>query len=356
MANCHELFLQFNKEIKLSDRDREILITARNSLRGRIDNLFMGLNENDRGNHTLLFQSQGSFIMDTIIKPYQNDYDLDDGVYFLGTLSENERANPKIFHELVKKTIDKHKEIEEIVDKPTCVRVKYYKNSEDNRPDFHIDLPIYNAEKMESPKLADTKKGWIESNPVEFISWFEDKIKSGFNKSYLLEEQKYQKDFHAWLTDIRKKDSQLRRLVRYVKAWADLKRKDMPSGIMMTIYVANNFNTDERDDIAFLNTLENIQKYISNNGFICRRPTTLVGEDLFLPYSNVEKQFFGTALNNLIISARQACASQNQKEACLKWQRHLGERFPCQFAKDEIEGSKIYSAPAIIKGDSARSA
>ncbi len=357
MADCHNIFMTFNQIIKLSDQDRNVLISSRNNLRDRIAKKFLLITESERGSHNIDFQSQGSFVMDTIITPEQDDFDLDDGVYFLGELSENERINPSLFHDLIIKTIDKHHQIEDIIDKDTCVRVRYSKTKDFNKEGgYHIDLPIYYKENSDTPELAHKKKGWVESSPVEFIDWFEAKIKSGFQKGFLVEASKYKDSYEKWVQDIRKNDHQLRRLVRYLKAWADLKSNEMPSGIMMTIFVANNFELDDRDDISLLKTLKNIDKYFEKNGIICLRPTPKKDEDLFENFKSVDKTSFRKALQSLIESGTEAFNNPYQKEACIKWKRHFGNRFPCQYAKEEIDGAKKYSAPAAIKGNSAKSA
>jgi hypothetical protein len=184
--------------------------------------------------------------------------------------------------------------------------------------------------------LAETKKGWLLSNPVEFIAWFEEKTKSGFQKAFMYESVKYAVPYEKWLTDIRKKDCQLRRLVRYMKAWADLRRNEMPSGIIMTILIGENFVIIDRDDIAFCDTLLKIRNYLLTNGFKCPRPTTPIGEDLFADRSEMEKQFFMNALNALIQSANIAIAATNEKDACKEWEKQFGTRFPCHMAKDII--------------------
>ena len=101
MANCHNLFQHFNGAIKLTDEKRATLINVRDSLRKRMKGNYMQFSTQERRNLDLEFQSQGSFVMDTIIKPINEDYDIDDGVYFNGKLSDNERPVPQVFHNWV---------------------------------------------------------------------------------------------------------------------------------------------------------------------------------------------------------------------------------------------------------------
>ncbi len=322
MANCHNHFVHYNSAIKLTDKKREILIGFRNSLRKRISENFKLIPANERRQLELYFQSQGSFVMDTIIKPLNEDFDLDDGVYFQGSQSKQERPAPQTFHDWVIYSIDKDNNYEKVKDKHTCVRVQY-------KLGFHIDIPIYYAFRIDSPDLAETQKGWLLSNPVEFIAWFEEKTNSGFQKAFIYESLQYAEPYEKWLTDIRKKDCQLRRLVRYMKAWADLKKAEMPCGIIMTILVANNFSVNERDDIAFRDTLVNVRNYLNSNCFKCPRPTSPIGEDLFASTSGEEKQYFWNSLNAMINSANIAINSANENEACKEWGKHFGNRFLC---------------------------
>lgn len=327
MAKCHHLFQHYNNAIKLTDTKRVALLQVRDSLRMRMRNNYYQIPVDDRKLIEIYFQSQGSFVMDTIIKPVKADFDLDDGVYFQGTLNDVERPEPKIFHNWIVRAIDTNSDYEKVEDKPTCVRVKY-------KHGFHIDIPIYYASNFDSPDLAETNKGWILSNPVEFIAWFEEKAQSGFQKAFLYEALKYAEPYEKWLSDMRKKDCQLRRLVRYMKAWADLKRSEMPCGIIMTILVANNFVVHDADDISMRNTLVNIKNYLLNNGYKCPRPTSPVGEDLFASTSQKDKDYFMNALNGLIQSASKAINAVNEKDACLEWEKHFGSRFPSQLATE----------------------
>ena len=326
MANCHGMFLEYNQKIRLSDEKRTELITARDNLRERIRNGFGLVSTQLDHHHRLEFQSQGSFVMDTIISPARADYDIDDGIYFIGNLNRPSRPNTSSFHDWVRQSIERgYDDIEKIIDKSTCVRVIY-------RGRFHVDLPIYYAIEVQSPDLADKEKGWLFSGPVEFIAWFENKIESGFKKAYLYESALVD-EYRQWLTDIRKNDVQLRRIVRYLKSWGDLRREEMPCGLVITILAANNYHPHERDDISLKETLVNIYAELSRD-FKCQRPTTPVGEDLLKNYKN--KDAFMKYLNTFIEHAKKALEEPNQKKACRYWQEILGDRFSCRGALDQV--------------------
>lgn len=339
MANLQSVFSEYNKSIRLSDLKRKELILVRNSLRSRIQKRRAQFADVIKPYDDLEFQSQGSFVMDTIITPIHDDYDLDDGIYFIGKLAPAKRPDPEIFHKMIIEAIgENYDEVEKVIDKNTCVRVLY-------KSGFHIDLPIYYAGNKECPDLADKVRKWILSNPVEFIAWFEEKARSGFQKSFLYESKMFDR-YERWLTDIRKQDVQIRRLVRYMKAWGDLRREEMPCGLIMTILVANNYYEHERDDISLKETLVLIEAALRKS-FKCERPTTPVGEDLLASYKN--KDAFMNYLRQFIQNAKQALLETDPQKACKHWQKSLGNRFPCHLAPSQVKTTSA-STSALAAG------
>lgn len=342
MANNNSLFHTYNGIIRLSDDKRLELLRVRDNLRTRLKSGYQIVSKGFKHQHQIDFQSQGSFVMDTIIRPLHDDYDIDDGIYFIGKLNSTDRPSPDEFHTWVRQALDRgHDDIEKIIDKATCVRVQY-------KSGFHVDIPIYYADNLDSPDLADKVKGWILSHPIEFIVWFEGKINSGFQKGFILEAKLYP-EFERWTTDMRKADHQLRRIVRYLKSWSDLRREEMPCGIIMTILAANHYSPHERDDVSLKETLVNIQSELTKD-FKCERPTTPKGEDLLKGYKN--KDAFMKYLGYFIDNAKKALEEPNEKRACEHWQKSLGDRFPCHLAKDEVKTNTATTGLAAGVGTS----
>lgn len=357
MADIHNLFQEFNSTIRLTEERRHALLTARNDLRKRVKTGFEMMQQSLPTVHNLEFQTQGSFIMDTIINPISEDYDLDDGIYFLGNRSRQERPPTNDFHDFVVHCITNNNPyVNKVKDKDTCVRVYYkegyaylFENKMGSLPSgFHIDMPIYYAGSKKSPDLAHLKKSWITSDPIEFIKWFEDKVQSNFKSEFLYERKIYSAEYDAWRDSIRKDDAQLRRIVRYLKAWCDYKGGDMPCGIILTILAADNYTGNQRDDIALRDTLINIQTALKKE-FVCRRPTTPVGENLLTGYEH--EAHFMAQLSSFVEAAKQGINEGNQKRACGKWQSQFGNRFSCASAMDFDENAASYKAPAVIAGN-----
>lgn len=308
MANCHNLFIEFNKSIRLSKTKKDSLRTSRNALREKIKADF----KSDK-DYSPIFKGQGSFTLDTIVNPINTgDYDIDDGVYFEVETAPSD--NPSQFHSWIYNAVEGH--TDNIVDKNPCVRVIFSDG-------HHVDLTIYYIIGTNHPNLAHKKKGWIESDPKEFVNWFNDKLDD---------------------------EKQLRRLVRYIKAWSDYKNVSGVSGLVLTILTAENYAQDERDDVALLNTLKAIQSKLKSS-FSCYRPTTPMYEDLLTECSETNKTAFLSALSNLITSGEKAINESVQSEACLKWKKHFGDRFPCNLAKADLSDATKYGATPILKDD-----
>jgi|SRR5690554_446561 len=332
MANLHDTFTEFDGIIKLNSTKKSSLRTSRNSIRDDIRKYF---NEK-RDKHSVSFKGQGSFMMNTTIKPISNEFDLDDGVYIFG--KEEDRPTPQTAHNWILDAV-KDRTSSENLNKNTCVRVVY-------KSDYHVDLPIYyKVDKSddefllddEVPELAHLSKGWIQSDPYAFKKWFDAQAKG---------------------------KAQLKRIVRYLKAWSDKKQDDnaklrFPSGMIFTILASNNFVKDERDDISLLETLKAIQKEIDDTRFDyayyeCYRPTIDENENLLDKYSaQTTKENFLNALDSFIKSGDQAIELESKKDACAKWQKHLGDRFPCSTIKEESSNSsaRVFSNPDQIGFD-----
>lgn len=336
MANLHDTFIEFNDSvISLNSQKKGELRISRNAVREDIKKYF----KNNRDKHTVSFKGQGSYMMNTTILPISGEYDVDDGVYIFG--KEEDRPTPATAHNWIYEAVN-NRTAQETIDKNTCVRVQYAKK-------YHIDLPIYYKvekngddnwfDEEEIPELAHKAKGWIKSDPYEFKKWFDEQAKS---------------------------KPQLKRIVRYLKAWSDFRTEQnnsliFPSGMVLTILASNNYVSDDLDDIALVETLKKIQSKIDNRGIFnfifsnyeCYRPTVDKNENLLDKYSSkTTKDNFLDNLDNFINSGKQAIEMKSKKDACAKWQKHLGDRFPCSNIEEDVEQlAKSFFYPDRVQTD-----
>lgn len=299
MANCHPFFLTFNKTIALSSNRKQYLRKSRDAVRTKIRNYF----QEKQNEFSPKFHGQGSFMMNTIIEPLDREFDIDDGIYF--QVEKEPSQSIGTFHRWISEAVDGHTN-QKPIDKQTCVRLVYAQK-------YHLDLPIYYLIEGQTPYLAHKRKGWIKSDPREFIQWFNGKVD---------------------------KNGQLKRIVRYLKAWSDYRKGELPSGLIFSILAANNITFDERDDRALYQTLISIKRNLELS-FYCYRPTTPAHENLLENYSQTDKDYFLERLSSFIKSAKEALDEKTTVEdACKAWQRHFGkDRFVFDSSQKSIGSS-----------------
>lgn len=325
MANNHEQFTAFHDAIKANDTRIQTLIDNRQALRAKIRKYFKESLPNEIQPR---FWSQGSFATNTILNPIKDvdglaAYDLDDGVYFIGS-SESDRHEIQWYHDKIYTAVEGHTS-QKPNDKKSCVRVNYADG-------HHIDLPIYFKVKSDAhPQLAHKKKPWVKQDAREFNEWFE----------YECKEKK-----------------QLKKIVRFLKAWRDYMKKEknveLPCGFILTILATQYYTEREKTrlDVIMKDTLIAMYEALSKRGqFCCFRPVSPY-ENLFEFYSETKKETFLSHLKSFCIDAERAIKSNNQKEGCEKWQKHFGTRFSCSNALDVDEDAAQNRFAGTIKSNS----
>jgi hypothetical protein len=316
MANSHDAFQRFNEFIALTAAKTNSLRTSRDALRKTIRDYFK-----DNDLPRLKFCWQGSFAMKTIVNPIDDDYDIDDGIYLQGyeNIAKDEWVSVDTVHNWVLNAADDRTK-EDSTDKHTCIRVYYSAG-------YHIDLPVYIVSSSIA-YLAHKGKGWLQSDPKAFRDWFIDKL-----TIY---------------------GEQLRRVVRYLKAWKEFKGVEL-KGVEITILVSQNFSPyANRDDKAMRDTLTSIintlQLYYS-----CSKPV-FPYEDLFDGHSKTKKESIIIKLTSLRDSLSSAIDVSEIGIATEKLNACFGSRFPIILNKsnEDANNSNLYqrtSAPGVLGSD-----
>jgi len=314
MADCHNLFLKYHEKIELTKTKENYLRQAREALENKIKEYFKNVLKIKIPD----FKLQGSFSTNITINPLDNEFDIDDGIY-LNNLpySFEEWPKPENVHDLVFNSVEGHTE-EKPIDKRTCVRVIYAKN-------YHVDFPIY-GNYLSNTYLAEKgEKGWNISEPIKLKEWF--------------------------LNNISNHGEQLRRIIRYLKAWADFESKKgiMPSSLVISILTINAYKNYARDDSCFTNILNIIKDNINKN-FIVYNPVDLT-EDLTNKITDSQKERFKKRINLFAADAINALQLDLKEEACKIWYRYFGNRFPECDNLDEESSTFKTSAPALLHND-----
>jgi hypothetical protein len=275
-----------------------------------------------------LFCGQGSYPMHTIITPEDGDYDLDDGVYLqgLGTDPKQWPAAATV-HKWIIDAVSGYTK-EPPIDKNRCVRVRY-------AADYHIDLPIYAMDAAGKPLIFDKSADEpYVSDPRAFTEWFQEHVN--------------------------RQGAQLRRIVRYMKAWRDHHQSTgvaAASGLAFTILVTEIFVArEDRDDIALAETVKGIYTHMELNGTI-RKPT-FPYEDLTGWWDETKRKNFVSKLESLRDRALEAVEEEDKAVAAKIWkQRVFGYRFPDYDDTESKGGAKALKTPApAILGNDERSA
>jgi len=312
MADLNSEFKTFHDRVAFSSGKKESLKKARDAIRDRIRKYF----RNSLKLAVPKFRGQGSYAMGTTVNPLDGEFDIDDGVY-LQHLDDNDDSKwptPETVHRWLVQATDGHTN-EKPIDKPTCVRVQY-------AGQYHVDLPSY-AQLIGEYMLAEKgEKGWHGSDPMALTLWFIEYV-----KAY---------------------GDQLRRVVRYLKAWADFqsgRRGKMPSGLILTVLAAQNFRADDRDDVALSDTVAAISVAV-NPVFRIYNPVDS-HEELTARLTDEQKVSFQEAAAD-IAAAASAINTDDREESSKLWRRQLGDRFPA--VEEENNVDKKQEDTAMLAG------
>lgn len=157
---------------------------------------------------------QGSYKYATLIKPVHRgeEYDVDVGVYFEWNNEEDIEPTPKQLRDWVQAEMLEYEKScadlrkVEVPAKERCSRASYTRQ-------FHIDTPVYHLNPdSDVRRLACWSDKWEHSDPKALYKWFKDSV-SGDERD------------------------QLRRLIRYLKAWAAVSFDDAPESRPSSIFL-----------------------------------------------------------------------------------------------------------------------
>lgn len=219
MANVQSQFELFDNTIRLGRfEESETLREKRNILRRRLEKclpeVFAKYNEPCP---TFYFLDQGSYEMDTGIKPLNGDFDIDQGLYF--KIAIDDYPDPVVLKERVYEALEDH--TDNVCIRRSCVTV-YYHN--DGEPIYHVDIAIYSDGQSNTDNKARTAKGKQYSNPEHRV-WV------------ISDPQQLTNAIFARFTDLDRK--QFLRIVRAWKRWRDENfpkgGNASPNGIGLTI-------------------------------------------------------------------------------------------------------------------------
>lgn len=329
MADVQKQFTQFHDSIKQKRfEDEQVLRDKRDIIRRKLDeNLPAVFEKYGEEVPMWTWRDQGSYEMGTGTKPLSGDFDIDQGLYFSLSISD---VDPVTLKKRVHEALEGHTDVVEV--RRPCVTVWYHKAGERV---YHVDIAVYSeaeANGFGGDQLAlgrigssEENKGWEASDPKGLA----DEILGRFGG----EDRK-----------------QFRRIVRYLKRWADYKFSSdgnaAPNGIGLTVaayhwltnaYVDEYANgKDKPDDLTALLGLvsEMLGQFTLayHDGTFTRRLAvklpTYPYSDLFARMTNAQMEAFEEKLKKLRGALKYTRDEVDPVDACERLRKEFGEDFP----------------------------
>lgn len=277
--DCH-------KDIKNYHSDEVVLSQIQQrEMRERRDNGQIRLkNGLTRAGHPLptMAAPQGSYAMRTMVQDDENDYDIDDGIYFdIDNLVDKDGYDlePRAARERIKKALYDQRLAYDATVKNNCVRQIYPAG-------YHIDLPVYRIQSSNNAWGEETVKyelasgdEWIESDARAVTQWFKYKVSQ---------------DINSGDTD----HSQMRRVVKLIKKMARSRKvwkSKTTSGICITKLVVDHMvNYTGRDDNSLRSTMKAIKAALD----ISRQIRHPVLNKNLAEWDDEKVEFFRTCLSD----------------------------------------------------------
>ena len=312
-----------DQAINLPKVEQEQMRDRRNANRRRVRK---GLTKADKPK-PLEFVKQGSYAMKTMIRDPDNDYDIDDGVYFRKEDLVGERGAEMTSlqaRQMVRDAVDdgKFKLAPEV--RSNCVRVLY-------KPGYHVDLPVYRRVVTPTVFLGDVvhyelaaSTGWKRSDARDVSKWYEDERTKSADGQQLRRINRSQKKY-----------------ARSRQSW----RAGILSGFGISVLVVECFRHHDREDRALYDTMVAIRDRLEWNLQVAHPVTP--GDYITSGVDDARARSFRDKLTDAIDALQPLFRSNCTRERALKcWDKVFATTFFSERFEDEKRASM--AAPAII--------
>ena len=337
MIDCaKEVRAYHNQDVTLPKAEQDKMRDRRNANRKRLRN---GLAKAGKP-APLEFVKQGSYAMKTMIREPDNDYDIDDGVYFrkedLVGARGAEMTSLQV-RQMVRDAVDngKFKQAPEV--RANCVRVYY-------EAGYHVDLPVYRRVVTSTILSEDVhyelaaSSGWKRSDARDVSDWYEDeRAKSADGQQF------------------RRVNRDLKKYARSRQSW----RAGILSGFGISVLVAERFRHHDREDCALYNTMVAIRDRLNWNLQVAHPVTP--GDYITSEPDDARARCFRDKLINAIDSLQPLFRADCTRERALKcWDKVFATTFFSERLENEQRASvtspEIISSAALLSSTSAAAA
>ena len=265
--------------------------------------------------------------MKTMIRDPDNDYDIDDGVYFRKEDRVGERGAEMTSlqaRQMVRDAVDygKFKLAPEV--RSNCVRVLY-------EAGYHVDLPVYRrvvtstffGDEAQYYELA-ASGGWKRSDARDVSKWYEGERAKSADGQQLLRVNRY-----------------LKKYARSRRSW----RAGILSGFGISVLVVECFRHHEREDRALYDTMVAIRNRL-NWDLEVAHPVT-PGDYITSGADDARARSFRDKLTDAIGALQPLFDSDCTRERALKcWDKVFFTTFFSERFEDEKRAS--VAAPAVV--------
>jgi hypothetical protein len=311
-----------DKEVTLPKSEQDAMRDQRNANRTRLRN---GLSAADKP-APLEFVKQGSYAMKTMTRDSDNDYDIDDGVYFRKEDLVGDRGAEMTSlqaRQMVRDAVDdgKFKTPPEV--RSNCVRVFYEKG-------YHVDLPVYRRV-VTSTVFGDevhyelaASSGWKRSDARDVSDWYEDERAKSADGLQL-----------------RRVNRDLKKYARSRYSW----RGGILSGFGISVLTTERFTHNDREDRALYDTMVAIRDRL-NSDLQVRHPVT-PGDYITSGPDDARARSFREKLTEAIDTLQPLFEAGCTRERALKcWDKVFATTFFSERLEEEQRAA--IAAPAII--------
>ena len=311
-----------NQDVTLPKTEQDKMRDRRNSNRTRLCN---GLDKVGKP-APVEFVKQGSYAMKTMVRDPDNDYDIDDGVYFRkeGLVGERGAEMTSLqARQMVRDAVDdgRFKQAPEV--RSNCVRVLY-------EAGYHVDLPVYRRV-VTSTAFGDevhyelaASSGWKRSDARDVTDWYEDERANSDDGEQLCrinrDLKKYARSRHSW-------------------------RAGILSGFGISVLVTERFRQNDREDRALYDTMVAIRGRLDWNLQVAHPVTP--GDYITSGADDARARSFRDKLTDAIDTLQPLFRTDCTRERALKcWDKV----FSTTFFNERLENEQraAVTAPAII--------
>jgi hypothetical protein len=351
LANVQKQFEAFHEAIKLGKFDEnQILRDKRDIIRQKLEDQLLEIFEmHGQECPVFSFRDQGSYALDTGIKPLDGDYDIDQGLYF--EVCYTDYPDPVVLKQRVYEVLEKY--TQNIRIRQPCVTVFYQLADE---PIYHVDIAVYSSESKNPDGKARLARGKSYSAPEN--RYWEISDPEGLSATIFV---RFDKETAR---------EQFRRIVRYLKRWKDVNflsdGNAAPRGIALTIaaydYLQETFSdffSRVHDDLRALRTLIStlLRRFTyewdeTEQTFVRRLVVKLPvepGNDLFERMTNNHMEDLEAKLKALLKALDAAADAVDPIEACERLQDVFGDDFPVPSKEETAKQHR----PAIVSSGSS---